>query len=139
MSNFPQSYFSSRIAECRTAFDRGGLGFLRWFGLRVRPSYDAVDQIPDPLRSHYRTLLKHGQVVWGCVAQVNMGMFGPGPDDLPGVTVYSTDSHYDANPQDLVDIGHACFEFKNSDPVDNDFKPVAGRLTDEYDSTVRLE
>jgi hypothetical protein len=91
------------------------------------------------LKPHYGILIKQGQVVWGCVAQVNMGMFAPGPVDLPGVTVYSTDSYFDANPQDLAAIGRACFRFKNTEPVDVEFKPVASRLTDEFDSTVRMQ
>jgi Fe-S cluster assembly iron-binding protein IscA len=138
MGTLAQTFFSQRISECRDAFDKGSLGFLRWIGLRLRPSYDGHDDIPEPLRSHYQVLMKHGQVVWGSVAQVNMGMFSAGTMDLPGVTVYSTDPYYDENPQDLFAIGRACFQFKNTDPVDIEFKSVAVRLTDEFDMTVRM-
>lgn len=138
MGTLAQSYFSQRIEECREAWDKGSVGFLRWFGLRLRPSYEGFDQINEQMKPHYGILTKKGQVVWGCIAQVNMGMFAPGSEDLPGVTVYSTDSYCDANPQDLFGIGRACFKFKNTDPVERDFKPVASRLTDEFDSTVRM-
>jgi hypothetical protein len=138
MGTLAQSYFGQRIEECRELYDKGSLAFLRWFGLRIRPTYDGFDDIVPSLRPHYDILAKKGQVVWGSVAQVNMGMFFEGPIDLPGVSVYSTDPYYDENPQDLFAIGRACFQFKNTDPVDADFKPLAARLTDEFDGTVRM-
>lgn len=139
MGSLAQSYFSQRIEECRASFDKGSFGFLRWFGLRLRPTYAGFDLINEPMKPHYEILTRKGQVVWGSVAQVNMGMFAPGPEDLPGVTIYSTDRYYDANPQDLCAIGRACFQFKGTEPVDVEFKPVAMRLTDEFDSTVRMQ
>jgi Fe-S cluster assembly iron-binding protein IscA len=134
----PMNSFSQLISDCRSRFDRGGFGFLRWFRLRLRPSYAAFDGVQESLAPHYEILRKQGQVVWGSVAQVNMGMFCNGEIDLPGVTVYSDDAHFDANPQDLADIGHAAFALKNTDPRDQDLKPVANRLTDELDMTVRF-
>ncbi len=130
--------FALRIVECRARFDQGGGGaFRRWFGVGERPGYDESDTLPDSLRAEYRVLASRGRVVWGAIAQVNVGMFAEGPADLPGVSVYSPDPHFDANPQDLRAIGHACFQFKNTDPTDPEFKALAARLTDEYDQTVR--
>lgn len=129
--------FPEMIADCRTLWDKGSIGFLRWIGLRVRSSYDGFDQIPQQARSHYQILIKRGRVVWGCVAQVNMSMFVDGDMDLPGVTVHSEDSYFDANPQDLADIGRAAFALKGTDPVHPELKPVAQRMTDELDHTVR--
>lgn len=139
MGPVAQSYFSGIIEECRASFDRGSPGFLRWFGLRFRPSYQGIGRLNEQMKHHYGILAKKGQVVWGSVAQVNMGVFSPGTEDLPGVTVYSTDPYFDANPQDLYAIGRACFHFKGTEPLDAEFKPVAARLTDEYDSTVRMQ
>jgi hypothetical protein len=138
MDSLPQSYFLQRIGECRASFDGGSVGFLRWFGQRLRPNHEKSDTTNEQLKMHYDILRKHGRVVWGCVAQVNQGMFAPGHEDLPGVTVYSTDSYYDENPQDLFAIGQACFTFKNTEPVESEFKPVALRLTDESDFTLRM-
>lgn len=138
MAEFERLFFLQCISECRNAFDKGSLGFLRWLGLRLRPSYDAHDAIPEALRSHYQMLMKQGTVAWGCVSQVNMGMFAPGPIDLPGVTVYSADPHFDANPQDLLAIGRACFQFKGTEAIDEEFNTVARRLTDEFDMTARM-
>lgn len=138
MSTPDSSYFAAQLAECRAAYARARPGFLRGFILGQRLENDDLDQVDPVLREHYDRLLKRSQVVWGCVAQVNMGMFMSGPIDLPGVTVYSTDAYFDDHPQDLRLIGHACFQFKNTAPVDADFERVAGRLTDEFDQTVRM-
>ena len=138
MTSLAHSFFSDRIAECCAAFDNYGVGVLRWLGLQKRSRFDERDRIPTPLRPHYEILLNQGHVVWGSVAQVNSGMFRPGSTDLPGVTVYSSDPHYDANPQDLFAVGRACFQLKNTSPVDPAFRPIAAHMTDEYDSTVRM-
>lgn len=138
MGALTPSYFARSIAECRALFNKRSRGFPRWFGLGARPIDDDAEQIHKPMRPHYEILANQGRVVWGCVAQVNRGMFAPGPHDLPGVTVYSADPHYDANPQDLLAVGRACFRFKNTEPVDAEFKDVAARLTDEFDQTLRM-
>jgi len=133
MNPFPQL-----LAECRTLFDTGSVAFLRWVGLRMRSSYDGLDDIPQALRPHYEILIKHGRVVWGCVAQVNNGMFMTGDIDLPGVTVYSADPYFDAEPQDLADIGRAAYALKGTEPYDRDLSDIALRMTDEFDMTTRL-
>jgi hypothetical protein len=139
MGNSAQTYFSRRLEECRELFDKGSAGFLRFFGIGRRPSDGIETGYCGPLlQPHYNTLLNKGRVAWGCVAQVNFQMFVPGEQHLPGVTAYSTDAHYDANPQDLLAIARACFQFKNTEPSDSDFQPLAARLTDEYDSTLRM-
>jgi hypothetical protein len=132
------SYFLGRIRECRASFDRRGHGFFGRLANRLPPNHENSDTISEQLKTHYDILRKEGRVVWGALAQVNQGMFAPGPADLPGVTVYSTDAFYDENPQDLCEIGQACFEFKNTEPIESEFKPVALRLTDEHDFTMRM-
>jgi hypothetical protein len=138
MATPTESYFARLITECRTAFDRGRSGILHWFGLRWRPGGSDEEGVDARLRPHYKMLAARGRVVWGGVAQVNVGMFAAGREDLPGVTVYSPDGYYDAHPHDLAAIGRACFQFKNTVPADAEFRAVADRLTDEFDLTARM-
>lgn len=130
-------YFSQLIDECRLEFRRSKPGFLHWLGLKKRPN--VTEKVHVRLHRHYKLLAEKGRVVWGGIAQVNMMMFFAGNVDLPGVTVYSTDSHFDTHPQDLSAIGHACFEFKNTVPVDTEYQAIAERLTDEFDQTARMQ
>lgn len=131
-----ESCFARWIAQCRSDFDRSRTGLLWRLGLR--PHASDADGVAGRLRPHYQVLAAKGRVVWGAVAQVNMNMFTAGGDDLPGVTVYSLDGYYDGHPQDLAVVGRACFQFKNTAPADVDFRPVADRLTDEFDQTARM-
>jgi Fe-S cluster assembly iron-binding protein IscA len=130
--------FSQMMAECRWHFGSGQSGILRWLGFKSWVVYDAQDVVPAALRPHYQILLDSGRVVWGAIAQVNNNMFRPGLDDLPGVVVYSADTQFDGHPQDLADVGRAAFALKNSEPFDPELKPVAARMTDEFDMTARL-
>jgi len=126
--------FAAILADCRERF-HGGRGDL----LRAEADPFAGEAVPHALADPYRTLLDRGHVVWGAVAQVNRGIFEPGPDDLPGVTVYSTDDHFDDHPQDLLAIGQALYDLKGTEPVDADLRQAADRMTDEYDMTLRRE
>jgi Fe-S cluster assembly iron-binding protein IscA len=104
---------------------------------KKRAAYDAGDDVPEALRPHYEILLDTGHIVWGTLAQVNTGMFLPGPNDLPGETVYSTDAYFDDHPRDLAEIGRAAFALKNTEPVDRNLQRVAALMTNEYDRTPR--
>lgn len=99
--------FQAVLVECRKRLARHRSGFRKWFGLATRLAYDPRDDVSLALQPHYRLLLESGDVAWGALAQVNARMFLPGADDLPGVTVYSSDPHFDANPQDLRDVAAA--------------------------------
>jgi Fe-S cluster assembly iron-binding protein IscA len=128
--------FAERIAECRERFG-GGRGNVLRAECRQTGGVAAGEKVPKAMVPHYRGLLERGRVVWGAVAQVNRGMFTAGPDDLPGVTVYSLDAHYDDNPQDLREVGSALYDLKGTAPIDPELKTAADRMTDEYDMTVR--
>ena len=129
--------FASLIEQCRDALRRERSGLLYHLGLKPGPGAGGAG-VTEQLRPHYRILATKGHVVWGSIAQVNMRMFLEGDEDLPGVTVYSLDTHYDAAPQDLRTIGHACFQFKNTRPADAQYRPLAERLTNEFDQTARM-
>jgi Fe-S cluster assembly iron-binding protein IscA len=130
-------YFQRLIDECRAAFDRSRTGVLYYLGLkrRCKGNEDGVAGLLEPT---YRVLAEEGQVVWGAIAQANRGLFDPDDeDDLPGITVYSPDEHYDAHPKDLREIGRACYLLKDTLPKDEKLQKVADRLTDEYDLSPR--
>ncbi|MBI1832326.1 MAG: hypothetical protein HYR84_12860 [Planctomycetes bacterium] len=133
----PMADFARLIAECRQRFACEPSWLWRWFGAKGRPTYDPRDTPDAALAAHYAILLDHGQVVWGALAQANSGMFSPGDMDLPAVTIYSPDPFYDSHPQDLSNIGYAAYVLKGSVPDDDDLKPLAARMTDEYDATPR--
>jgi hypothetical protein len=129
--------FERLLAKCRKRFERRRAGFLQ--GLLMRPLLKVdFGGIDETLRIVYPHLLDRGSVVWGAVAQVNRGMFAPGSEDLPGVTVHSHDSRYDARPQDLAEIAGACFTFKGTVPEDAEYRPLAERLSDEFDGSHRM-
>jgi Fe-S cluster assembly iron-binding protein IscA len=128
--------FAEMIAECRDRFG-GGKGNILRAESRQTGGVAPGEKVPAAMVPHYRDLLERGRVVWAAVAQVNRGMFSAGPDDLPGVTVYSLDAHYDDNPQDLCEVGRALYDLKGTAPVDPELKTAADRMTDEYDMTVR--
>jgi hypothetical protein len=130
------STLGEMLADCRDRF-KGGRGDILRAESRKPPAGAVEEQVPTPLRPHYQLLLDRGQVVWAAVAQVNQGMLARGTDDLPGVTVYSTELHFDEHPQDLADIARAAYLLKNTEPDDPELRAVAERMTDEYDFTVR--
>src|SRR5262249_4254606 len=80
---------------------------------------------------------ERGRGARGAGAQATRGMLTAGPHDLPGVTVYSLDGHYDDNPQDLREVGSALYDLKDTSPIDPELRTAADRMTDEYDMTVR--
>jgi len=129
--------FARLLDACRKLYYRKHSGLLGWLGIRKTPAYHLRDSVRAELRPHYQLLLEKGFVVWGATAQVNGGMFSPGQDDLPGITVYSDDSHFDDHPEDLIDIAKALFALKGTDPSDQELQPVAAGITNEYDNTPR--
>lgn len=135
MSRPSSDYFLKAIKECRAKFNQasGLFSFLR----KPRPAYDSQDTISPELKKHYPTLLNMGKVVWAVAVQANNKLFHRGDEDLPGVTVYSADAHYDANPQDLLCIAQACVRFRGMVPDDEEFQFLADRITNELDFTIR--
>jgi Fe-S cluster assembly iron-binding protein IscA len=131
------STFGERIAECRDRFSGGRRDLLRAESRNPPATGGAEEQVPSTLKNYYQMLLDRGTIVWAAVAQVNRGMLSAGRDDLPGVTVYSTDDYFDDHPQDLADIAHAAYALKDTEPDDAELRAVADRMTDEYDMTVR--
>lgn len=129
--------FARLISECRQRYACEPFWLWRLFGAKGRPTYDPRDTPHPTLADHYDILLDHGQVVWGAVAQANAGLFSPGDTDLPAVTIYSPEPHYDSHPRDLSSIGYAAYELKGFVPDEDDLKPLAARMTDEYDATPR--
>lgn len=136
--NQAPAFFQRAIQDCRSKLQQAREGPLAWLGVKARPKYDPRDQIPQRLLPHYRTLLDQGHVVWSGTVMVNGAMLEPGDEDLPGVSVYSVDPYFDALPQELFAIGQGCSAFKHQDPVDPEFKPLAERLSNEYDATIRM-
>ncbi len=131
-------FFAQRLEECQASFLRRGFGFRQLFGLGPKANNDELGKIHEPIKAHYRILEESGRVVWAAVVQANAGMFSPGVIDLPGVTVYSADPFYETHPQDLLVIAQACGQFKNTEPASEEFRPLARRITDEYDPTLRM-
>jgi Fe-S cluster assembly iron-binding protein IscA len=137
MESVSPEFWARCLDQCRTAW--GKPSFRNLWGLTLRSPEYQLRGIEEPLFSSYLPLGKHGQIVWASFAQVNSGMLQPGEEDLPGVTVYSPDSYYDQHPEELREISLACFELKGTVPKDPQLRAVAERLTDEYDSTPRIE
>ena len=137
MASASEPSFERLLAECRKRFERRHSGVLQRL-LMQRPLKVDLGGIDETLRIVYPHLLERGCVVWGAVAQVNRRMLTPGSEDLPGVTVHSLDPRYDARPQDLAEIGKACFEFKGTVPDDAEYRPLAERLSDEFDFSHRM-
>lgn len=126
------------LQECHDNFTRQSPWWERIFKGAKGPWYLSTESVPPKMAEHYKRLLESGRVVWGSIAQANLGIFSEGPSDLPAVTVYSPDRYFDSLPHCIADIGHACYALKNTVPDHDAFKPIAARLTDEFDQTLRL-
>jgi len=130
------AYWAKYLEESRVAF--GKSTFWERLGISNRRSKPYLNDVQESLHRDYKILAVHGQVVWAAFAQVNNGMFLPGPRDLPGVTIYSPDPYYDQHPEELREMGHACFLLKGTAPRDPELNAVAQRMSDEHDFTLRL-
>ncbi|MEP6502593.1 MAG: hypothetical protein ABJD97_04655 [Betaproteobacteria bacterium] len=81
-------------------------------------------------------LLAEGTVVWAALVQANKLLFKAGPDDCPAQVVYSRDTAFDAQPQELRAIAQRIFKLKGSDPKDPLEKRIADKVTNEMDRTM---
>ncbi|MEP6501820.1 MAG: hypothetical protein ABJD97_00690 [Betaproteobacteria bacterium] len=74
----------------------------------------------DPARILYEkqeTLFRKGRIGWAALVQADDGVFAPGPDDLPGVLLYSEDEYFDARPAELAAIAARLNELKAAGAV----------------------
>lgn len=94
------------------------------------PWMNKTDALSEILKQ--QTLLyKEGVIVWGALIQANKLLFSPGRDDCPALLVYSSDTYFDARPQELRLIGQKIFSLKDTSPSDPELKNVAQLVSDE--------
>src|SRR5258706_10019679 len=130
----------SIIDQCRHRFTGGSRGLLGFFK-KSRPAWErdcAQDEISPDAEPHYRILLQHGRVVWGCIAQSNAGLFGIGTTNLPANTIFSNDPFYDLNPGALEAVAMAIYSLKDSVPEDPQLRQIAATITDERNYALNL-
>ncbi|MDR7306573.1 hypothetical protein [Rhodoferax saidenbachensis] len=90
----------------------------------------------DELRLIYvdqKALLNSGSVVWGAIVQANKLLFNAGTEDHPVLIVYSLDPHFDANPDQLLDIAKTLFGLKGNAPESPEHARFASMITNEME------
>jgi hypothetical protein len=76
-----------------------------------------------------RVRARKGVPVRAALVQANGALFGPGPDDLPGLVLFSIDDR--VGDDDLLELAERVSDLKNTTPADPDRAFVAGLTTDE--------
>ena len=95
----------------------------------------------DPMSEIYvrkSELLQRGEIVYASIVQANEILFKRVPSlDCPAHIVYSSDSYFFENPEELYEIATQIYGYKGQSPdrVDDEWKEVAEVITDEYDRT----
>ncbi|MCP4155230.1 MAG: hypothetical protein GY757_46320 [bacterium] len=89
----------------------------------------------DVLYREYEQLLTWGTVVWAYVIQANTLLFEKGEDDSPAAVVYSMDSYYDQNCDELGELANSLYEMKEMDAesINPELRMTAHSITNEYD------
>lgn len=113
-----------------------------WKSWRLRPKRPSWLSRDDDLQEVFRQsgrLLQEGTVVWGALVQANNLLFSPGLKDHPAMAVYSRDSVFDHQVQDLQTLSSQIFELKGTDPEDQALAAIAAEVTNELSRKMRVE
>lgn len=79
----------------------------------------------------FSRLLREGDIAWGASVQVNMEMFEPGPDDLPGVVVVDAEHRFDDAPHELVALANELVELREDPGPSGELKRIGELLAAE--------
>jgi hypothetical protein len=96
------------------------------------PDYCGTAEQSDRLR-------RHGLIVWAAVVQANMLLFRHGKEDAPANVVWSSDSTFENQPEQLLEVAKAIFQLKDTTPDDPKLLETAQTITDEYNGVASLE
>jgi Fe-S cluster assembly iron-binding protein IscA len=85
-----------------------------------------------PLGTPELPVFKTGLTVWAAMVKANRALYQPGEIDLPGCAIFSFDPHFDANPQELMDISRAVRELREKADLDPSLKAFAALVADDH-------
>lgn len=85
---------------------------IKRFSMGACPSW-AFDSPIMNVFNNKNTLLKQGKICYGALLQANSMLFKSGLGNNPAVILYSFDSYFEQNPQELRQLGAELFKYKN--------------------------
>jgi hypothetical protein len=117
-----------RLGEPPRNFGRKEMGYLR-----IKPPAWCKPAV-DELHAVYRDLellLTHGTAVWGALVQANDLLFAPGPQDSPGVAIYTPEPHWHDDLMRLSEMAKTVFALKTGGGKTEQEREIGAWLADE--------
>lgn len=130
--------FKSLLEEIRQTTGLPKRKFERRHKVQMSLAHRRADPVLGKQAKDSKLLFTQGEIVWAALVQANQDLFQPGPDNLPGAVLYSTDPRMDSCPNIMLQAASELFEIKGKQLENPELQTFSDALAHETGRPVNL-